>query len=170
MKSLKTIGGSLLHLFGGKADAGRTGRDIPTIILLLLLGGVAAAMWYLPEAGLLNALMKNITVIACVIGFGFFFVTVSSRLVGIVGSSSNPASGMTIATILGTALIIVSLAGRLGLDETAQKVAILSVGSLVCIAICIAGDTSQDLKTGYLVKATPAEAGQGRAKGVHHDP
>ena len=123
-------------------------------------------MWYLPLTGLLNALFRNVIVIACVIGFGFFFVTVSSRLVGIVGSSSNPASGMTIATILGTSLIIVSVASSMGLDPTQQKIAIISVGALVCIAICIAGDTSQDLKTGFLVKATPWKQQCGELLGV----
>lgn len=161
-KSFGTIGGSLFHMFSGKGGKERTDRDIPTFVLLLLLVGIAAAMWFLPDwhpthgdRGLLNPLFKHIPVIACVIGFGFFFVTVSSRLVGIVGGSSNPASGMTIATILGTALVIVALSGQMGLSPTAQKVAIISVGALVCIAICIAGDTSQDLKTGFLVGATP---------------
>src|SRR5690606_34959214 len=69
-----------------------------------------------------------------------------------VGSSSNPASGMTIATLLGTSLILVY---GMGLEGASAKLAILTVGAFVCIAICIAGDTSQDLKTGYLVKATP---------------
>jgi putative OPT family oligopeptide transporter len=165
-KSLGTVGGSLFHMFGGTGKVERTGRDLPTILLLLLLVGLAAAMWYLPDAGYLNPLFKHIPVIACVIGFGFFFVTVSSRLVGIVGSSSNPASGMTIATILGTALIIVAVAGQLGLDPVAQKIAIISVGALVCIAVCIAGDTSQDLKTGFLVKATPWKQQVGELIGV----
>ncbi len=177
LRSLGTIGGSVFHLFGGRGSSERTDRDIPTFVLLLLVIGLGAAMWYLPGvkiAGpdgpatvpLLHELFKHIPVIACVIGFGFFFVTVSSRLVGIVGSSSNPASGMTIATILGTALIIVALSQTMGLDATAQKVAIIAVGSLVCIAICIAGDTSQDLKTGYLVKATPWKQQIGELIGV----
>lgn len=165
-RSLGTIGGSIFHLFGGGGSKERTDRDIPTVVLLLLLVGLGAAMWYLPTMGLLNEILRHIPVIACVIGFGFFFVTVSSRLVGIVGSSSNPASGMTIATILGTALIVVSIAGNMGLDPTAQKIAILSVGALVCIAVCIAGDTSQDLKTGFLVKATPWKQQVGELIGV----
>ena len=187
LRSLGTIGGSLFNVFGGRGTGERTDRDIPSLILLLLLVGVGAAMWYLSNpdlpplpvsmtgetgaaveslswyqrifAGLtppyINPLIHNLPVIACIIGFAFFFVTVSSRLVGVVGSSSNPASGMTIATILGTAVIVVAYSGDLGLSGLEQKLAILSVGAFVCIAICVAGDTSQDLKTGFLVKATP---------------
>ncbi len=163
LKSLRTIGGSLFHLFGGTGGRERTDRDLPLPVLMLLLAGLAAAMWYLPDHGLMHKIMKNVVVIACVIGFGFFFVTVSSRLVGIVGSSSNPASGMTIATLLGTALIIVY---GVGLSGPQAKFAIISVGALVCIAICIAGDCSQDLKTGYLVKATPWKQQIGEMIGV----
>jgi len=86
-----------------------------------------------------------------VVVFGFFFVTVSSRIVGIIGTSSNPISGMTIATIMATCVIFV-LVGRTG--DIYQPVA-LCVGALVCIAAANAGATSQDLKTGYLVGATP---------------
>lgn len=84
--------------------------------------------------------------------FAFFFVTVSSRIVGLIGSSSNPVSGMTIATLLVTALVWVAL-GRA--DMPNARFAVLAVGAVVCIAAAIAGDTSQDLKTGFLVGATP---------------
>ena len=155
-RSLGTIGSSLFHLFTTTGRTGeRTDRDTPIWILLPLFLLVGAALWVLPDYGQLNALFKHIPVIACVIGFGFFFVTVSARLTGIVGGSSNPASGMTIATMLGTALVITTLGTQMGMDPVAQKVAIISVGALVCIAICIGGDTAQDLKTGYLVQATP---------------
>ncbi len=83
--------------------------------------------------------------------FGFFFVTVSSRIVGLIGSSSNPISGMTIATLMATALIFVAV-GWTG--EFYQPI-VLVVGSIVCIASANAGATSQDLKTGYIVGATP---------------
>src|SRR3990170_8449615 len=86
-----------------------------------------------------------------IVVFGFFFVTVSSRIVGIIGSSSNPISGMTIATLMATCLIFVSL-GWTG--EVYQSLA-LSVGGIVCIAAANAGATSQDLKTGYIVGGTP---------------
>ena len=86
-----------------------------------------------------------------VIVFAFFFVTVSSRIVGLVGVTSNPTSGMTIATLLGTSSIFLLL----GWTDGAGKVAALTVGCVVAIAASIAGDTSQDLKTGYLLGATP---------------
>jgi putative OPT family oligopeptide transporter len=96
-----------------------------------------------------------------VVLFSFFFVTVSSRIVGLIGSSSNPISGMTIATVLICALIF----GEMYEAETA-KVAVLTIGALVCIAAAIAGDTSQDLKTGYLLGATPEKQQLGEVIGV----
>jgi putative OPT family oligopeptide transporter len=86
-----------------------------------------------------------------IVVFGFFFVTVSSRIVGIIGSSSNPISGMTIATLMATCLIFVAL----GWTGTIHQSLALCVGAMVCIAAANAGNTSQDLKTGYLVGATP---------------
>jgi putative OPT family oligopeptide transporter len=86
-----------------------------------------------------------------VVVFGFFFVTVASRIVGLIGSSSSPVSGMTIATIMGTALIFIAF----GLTGRAYEPAVLVVGGMICIAAATAGATSQDLKTGYLVGATP---------------
>jgi putative OPT family oligopeptide transporter len=97
-----------------------------------------------------------------VVVFGFFFVTVASRIVGIIGTSSNPISGMTIATLMGTCLVFV-LIGRTG--EAYQPVA-LCVGALVCIAAANAGATSQDLKTGFLVGATPRKQQIGFIIGV----
>src|SRR5690606_21301038 len=81
----------------------------------------------------------------------FFFVTVSSRVVGLIGSSSNPISGMTIATIMGTCLVFIGV----GWTGKAFEPMVLVVGSMICIAAANAGATSQDLKTGYLVGATP---------------
>jgi len=94
--------------------------------------------------------------------FGFFFVTVSSRIVGLIGSSSNPISGMTIATLMATALIFVAV-GWTG--EFYQPI-VLVVGSIVCIASANAGATSQDLKTGYIVGATPIKQQLGLLIGV----
>jgi putative OPT family oligopeptide transporter len=94
--------------------------------------------------------------------FGFFFVTVSSRIVGIIGSSSNPISGMTIATLMGTCLVFVALHWT----SDAHQATALLVGSLVCIAAANAGATSQDLKTGYIVGATPVRQQIGLLIGV----
>jgi len=94
--------------------------------------------------------------------FGFFFVTVSSRIVGLIGSSSNPVSGMTIATLMATSLIFVGI-GWTG--EAYQPIALV-VGSIVCVAAANAGGTSQDLKTGYLVGATPLKQQLGLLIGV----
>jgi putative OPT family oligopeptide transporter len=97
-----------------------------------------------------------------VVIFAFFFVTVSSRIVGLVGVTSNPTSGMTIATLLGTATIFLLL----GWTDDAGKVAALTVGAVVAIAASIAGDTSQDLKTGFLLGATPRRQQTGELVGV----
>ncbi|MBN2208495.1 MAG: oligopeptide transporter, OPT family [Candidatus Coatesbacteria bacterium] len=130
---------------GAAAGARRTDRDLSLKFVAICAIAMGIAIWLLPQVdvGIVGGFM---TVLFC-----FLFVTVSSRIVGIVGSSSNPASGMTIATLLGTSLIFVLF----GIGGTAGMVAALSVGAVVCIAICIAGDTSQDLKTGFLVGATP---------------
>ena len=94
--------------------------------------------------------------------FAFFFVTVSSRIVGVVGSSSNPISGMTIATLLLTTLILKAL----GITGMPGMIAAISVGGIVCIASAMAGDTSQDLKTGFLLGATPWKQQVGEFIGV----
>jgi putative OPT family oligopeptide transporter len=83
--------------------------------------------------------------------FAFFFVTVSSRIVGLVGVTSNPTSGMTIVTLVGISLIFVAL----GWTDSLGMATVLTVGTVVCVAASIAGDTSQDLKTGFIVGATP---------------
>jgi len=98
----------------------------------------------------------------CIAVFAFFFVTVSSRIVGLVGVTSNPTSGMTIATLLGTSLIFLLL----GWTDTAGKATALMVGTVVCIAASIAGDTSQDLKTGFILGATPYKQQIGELIGV----
>jgi putative OPT family oligopeptide transporter len=152
IKSLPTIWQSFRQ---GVAEMGasknaaalpRTDRDIP---FKWVMGGafmVALALWLWP--GVPVTLPAAILLVI----FSFFFVTVSSRIVGLVGASSNPVSGMTITTLLLTAFIFVAL----GLaDEPGARVAVLTVGAVVCIAAAIAGDTSQDLKAGFLLGATP---------------
>ena len=94
--------------------------------------------------------------------FGFFFATVSSRITGLIGSSSNPISGMTIATLIITCLIFVAL----GWTGDVYGPVALTVGAIVCIAAANAGNTSQDLKTGYIVGATPIHQQMGLAIGV----
>ncbi|MBL0070523.1 MAG: oligopeptide transporter, OPT family [Bacteroidetes bacterium] len=116
---------------------------IGSIALVLLM----ALLPQIPGDSILNKLLIGILVVI----FGFFFVTVSSRIVGIIGSSSNPISGMTIATLMGTALIFIAV----GWTGKVFEPMALVVGSMICIAAANAGATSQDLKTGYIVGATP---------------
>ncbi len=155
LKTFPTIVASFLEAFrsltgGSKTTVVRTERDLS--ILVVVLGSIAlvALMGILPGIPgdtVLNKLMIG----GLVIIFGFFFVTVASRIVGIIGSSNSPISGMTIATIMGTALVFIGI----GWTGTFYEPMALVVGSIVCIAAANAGATSQDLKTGYLVGATP---------------
>ena len=130
---------------GATSSTARTERDLPISVtiggILLLL----VALIFMPkiEVDWISAIL--------ILVFGFFFVTVSSRICGTIGSSSNPISGMTIATLLFTSLIFLLL-GRVGPE---QRVIALTVGAIVCVAAANAGNTSQDLKTGFLVGATP---------------
>ncbi|MCF6464758.1 OPT/YSL family transporter, partial [Clostridium sp. Cult2] len=94
--------------------------------------------------------------------FGFFFATVSARLVGLVGSSNNPVSGMTIATLLITSIIFKAI----GFDGEEGMIGALAVGSVICIIAAMAGDMSQDLKTGFLVGATPRKQQYGELVGA----
>lgn len=114
-----------------------------SIALVVLM----AILPQIPGDSIVNKLLIGVLVII----FGFFFVTVSSRIVGLIGTSSNPVSGMTIATLMGTCLIFISIGWTGQLYEPMALV----VGSMICIAAANAGATSQDLKTGYIVGATP---------------
>lgn len=116
------------------------GGSIALVVLIALLPMI-------PGDGLISKLLLGVLIIV----FGFFFVTVSSRIVGIIGSSSNPISGMTIATLMGTALIFIGI----GWTGMVYEPMALVVGGMICIAAANAGATSQDLKTGYIVGATP---------------
>ncbi len=136
------------QLLGKKIDAEavpRTDIDLPMKWVLLSVVAIILAIWLLPstELHLLGAAMAVL--------FGFFFVVVAARIVGIVGSSSSPVSGMTIATLLVTCLILVYF----GVSGVKGMVTAMSVGTIVCIAVCMSGDIAQDLKTGYLLGATP---------------
>ena len=151
-EGFRSIGG------GVTGDVARTERDLPMMVVVvgsLLLAVFLAVMPGLPTQG--NLLAAILTIL-----FGFFFATVSSRITGLIGSSSNPISGMTIATLIITCLIFVAL----GWTGDAYGPVALSVGAIVCIAAANAGNTSQDLKTGYLVGATPKYQQMGLAIGV----
>jgi len=162
-RTLPTIIGSAregLKGFGTAAGGAqsRTERDIPMSIVLggsLLLAIFLAVMPGLPTQG-------NVLVSVLVVLFGFFFATVSSRITGLIGSSSNPISGMTIATLIITCVIFVAL----GWTGDVYGPVALAVGAIVCIAAANAGNTSQDLKTGYIVGATPIYQQMGLAIGV----
>jgi putative OPT family oligopeptide transporter len=162
-----SIRDSVRELRAGVGSEGilRTERDIP--ITWVAFGSVAMAV-LIPlvqqmPVGFPWALLLSLLIVV----FGFFFVAVSSRIVGLIGSSSNPISGMTIATLLGTCLIFV-VAGWASdpSQQAAAQAAALSVGAIVCIAAANAGATSQDLKTGYLVGATPLYQQLGLVIGV----
>jgi putative OPT family oligopeptide transporter len=143
-ESLKSFGG------GGEAQAARTERELGmglVVVGSLVLALIIAFLPGFPHGPVPGSLLMSVLVVV----FGFFFVTVASRIVGIIGTSSNPISGMTIATLMGTCVVFV-IVGRTG--DVYQAVA-LCVGALVCIAAANAGATSQDLKTGYIVGATP---------------
>jgi putative OPT family oligopeptide transporter len=146
---------------GGTGSVRRTERDMPitwVAIGSVVLALIIAVLPNIPHGGFPANLLTGLLVLI----FGFFFVAVSSRIVGLIGSSSNPISGMTIATLLGTTLIFVSM----GLGGDAYQGAALCVGAIVCIAAANAGATSQDLKTGYLVGATPIKQQIGLVIGV----
>ncbi|MFM7099938.1 MAG: OPT family oligopeptide transporter [Verrucomicrobiota bacterium] len=151
LRSLPTIGRAIRHslgdLGGGRDQAvARTTRDLPG---RFVAGGLVVL---LAAITLATPLHMNLVGAALIVLFGFLFVTVSSRLTGEIGSSSNPISGMTIATLLLTCLVFLALRWTGG----AYYVTALSVGAIVCIASSNGGTISQDLKTGYLVGGTPA--------------
>lgn len=141
----------------GKAASGlRTDQDMPMPVILIGVGVIAIAIWLLPTFPI-NLLGAVIVVI-----FGFFFATVSSRMVGLIGSSNNPVSGMAIATLL----IATILLKATGLDGATGMKGAIAIGSIICIVAAIAGDTSQDLKTGFIVGATPKKQQRGELIGV----
>jgi len=156
LKTLPTIVSSFrdsvaaLKKGAAAASQKRTERDLPITVVLVGCVGLVLVMAILPFIPGTSVASKLVLGLFMVV-FGFFFVTVSSRIVGVIGSSSNPISGMTIATLMATSLVFVGV-GWTG--DVFQPMA-LCVGGMVCIAAANAGATSQDLKTGYLVGATP---------------
>ncbi len=151
LRSLPVIAHGLregLRDLGARRGAGarlRTEDDLP---MAVVLGGIAALVLAIVLA---RPLHMNVLGAVLIVAFGFLFVTVSSRLTGEIGSSSNPISGMTVATLLLTCLVFLLV----GWTGGTHYVTALSVGAIVCIAASNGGSTSQDLKTGYLLGATP---------------
>lgn len=141
---------------GSASGTSRTDKDMPMpfilggILLIILIIWLAPAIPVSPLGALL------------IVIFGFFFSTVSARMVGMIGSSNNPVSGMTIATLL-IATMILKATGNVGIEGMIGSMAIASV---ICICAAIAADTSQDLKTGYLLGATPVKQQIGELIGV----
>lgn len=146
-----------------REDVPRTARDLPFTVTLYGALAVVLVLAILPHAfGALETFGHRAVAAVCVAIFAFFFVTVSSRIVGLVGVTSNPTSGMTIAALLGTSAAFLAL----GWTDDAGKMGALTVGTVVAIAASIAGDMSQDLKTGYLLGATPRRQQIGEILGV----
>ncbi len=150
ISSFRSSIGSIKKQEGGPVEVKRTERDLNikivgfgSLVLIILM----AVMPQVPGESIGSKLLLGLLVVI----FGAFFVTVSSRIVGLIGSSNNPISGMTIATIMGTCLIFIAV----GWTGKVYEPMALVVGGMICIAAANAGATSQDLKTGYIVGATP---------------
>jgi putative OPT family oligopeptide transporter len=141
----------------------RTSLDLPLRLVGFGILAIALVLTFVPEPfAVLRDNLERLVAAVCVVVFSFFFVTVASRIVGLVGVTSNPTSGMTIAALLGTSGIFLAL----GWTDIEGKAAALTVGCVVAIAASIAGDTSQDLKTGFLLGATPRLQQLGEMIGV----
>lgn len=154
---IRTFGGAMKSMKGaGPNSTERTARDINIKIVIIAILVLTILIWLIPAipVSLLGAFI--------IVIFGFFFATVSSRMVGLVGSSNNPVSGMSIATLL-IATIILKVTGATG---PAGMISAISIGSIICIVTAIAGDTSQDLKTGYIIGSTPRKQQIGELIGV----
>lgn len=164
LRTLPTIIGALRagakDLAAGAAGAlgqRRTEQDIPLSRALMGAGALMLLMWgmltFFGIKGAHTSVIENFFAAVLVVVFGFLFVTVSSRITGLIGTSSNPISGMAIATLMATCAIFLLL----GWTEPAYFALAITIGGVVCIASANAGNTSQDLKTGFLVGATPSK-------------
>ncbi len=143
---VKTFSGAMKSMKGtGAASQERTAQDLNLKIVVIAIIVLTLLIWLIP------AIPVSLLGAAIIVVFGFFFATVSSRMVGLVGSSNNPVSGMAIATLL-IATLILKVTGMDGVEGMCSAIAI---GSIICIVSAIAGDTSQDLKTGYILGSTP---------------
>ena len=152
-----TFRDSMKSMKGSKnTSTERTAQDLPMQFILLGVVAMVFIIWVVP------AIPVTLLGAVIIVVFGFFFATVSSRMVGLVGSSNNPVSGMAIATLL-IATFAIKSSGKTGIDGMTAAIA---VGSVICIIAAIAGDTYQDLKTGYLLGATPKKQQMGEMLGV----
>jgi putative OPT family oligopeptide transporter len=163
---ISAFGGAYRQLresgLGGGRAIERTARDLP---LTVVVGGtlvMVAGIWTLLAFQINPGSSGNLLSSMMIVVFGFFFATVSARIVGLLGASSNPISGMTIATLVATCLIFVLI----GWTGNVYSAVALSVGAIVCISAASGGATTQDLKTGFLVGATPSRQELGLAVGV----
>jgi putative OPT family oligopeptide transporter len=140
---------------GTEAGAGRLDRDISMRWVVLGSLAIIVAMWLMltfnPVPGARTSAFENVVAALFVVIFGFLFVTVSSRICGLIGTSANPVSGMTIATLMATCAMFLVM----GWTAPAYAALAITIGGVVCVAAANAGATSQDLKTGFLVGATP---------------
>lgn len=154
---VRTFSDSMKSVKGGKnTSTARTAQDLPMQFILVGIVAMVVIIWAVP------AIPVTLLGAALIVIFGFFFATVSSRMVGLVGSSNNPVSGMAIATLL-IATMAIKGSGKTGIDGMTAAIAI---GSVICIIAAIAGDASQDLKTGYIVGATPKKQQIGEILGA----
>ena len=154
---VKTFAGAMSSIKGSANTSNeRTAKDMSMAVVLAAIVILTLLVWIVP------AIPVTLLGAVIVVVFGFFFATVSSRMVGLVGSSNNPVSGMAIATLL-IATLILKMTGASGIAGMTSAIAI---GSIICIVSAIAGDTSQDLKTGYLLGATPKKQQLGEIVGV----
>lgn len=154
---VKTFVGAMKSMKGvGASSKERTSRDLSLKVVLGAIALLTLAVWLIP------AIPVNLIGAIIIVVFGFFFATVSSRMVGLVGSSNNPVSGMAIATLL-IATLVLKMTGSSGVAGMSSAIAI---GSVICIIAAISGDTSQDLKTGFLLGSTPKKQQIGEVIGV----
>ncbi len=166
LRTLPTIFGALTGSFRAKKKAAsttadttdkvsRTSHDLPNSFVyggsVLLVAIMWAFLYWKPVPGAQVGALANLAAALLIVVFGFLFVTVSARIVGIVGSSASPVSGMTIATLMATAAIFLVK----GWTAPAFGALAITIGGVVCIAASNSGDTAQDLKTGYIIGATP---------------
>ncbi|MBQ9134891.1 MAG: oligopeptide transporter, OPT family [Lachnospiraceae bacterium] len=154
---VRTFRDAIKGMKGSKVgEVTRTSKDLPMGIVLACIAAITVLIWLVP------AIPVSFLGAVIIVIFGFFFATVSSRMVGLVGSSNNPVSGMAIATLL-IATVILKMTGDSGVHGMQGAIAI---GSIICIVAAISGDTSQDLKTGYLLGSTPRKQQIGEVIGV----